>query len=157
MLNTWETDVANRHKVRVYPMKDPNGVLVPNTYVIATEEHISGYDYQDVVYIARNLRPASSSVGEITPSAPELVFSGVKGTSSAPQTLTINNTGNGPLEITSIGLTGTNALDFTIVGAVHAAHAGGRAVDGRHGPLHASRHLGRVALRGTHDQQRRCR
>ena len=86
-LNTWEPTVANRHKVRVYPMRDPNGVLVPNTYVIATEEHTSGYDYQDVVYIARNLRPASSSVGEITPSAPELVFSGVKGTTSAPQTL----------------------------------------------------------------------
>ena len=34
------------------------------------------------------------------------MFSGVKGTTSAPQTLTINNTGNGPLEINAIGLSG---------------------------------------------------
>ena len=114
-LNTWETVTANRHKVRVYPMKDPSGVLVPNTYIIATEEHVSGYDYQDVVYIARNLRPASESVGEIATSVPELVFSGVKGTTSAIKTLGINNTGNAPLTINSITLGGTSAADFTIV------------------------------------------
>ncbi len=114
-LNTWETITANRHKVRVYPMKDPSGVLVPNTYIIATEEHVSGYDYQDVVYIARNLRPASESVGEIATSVPELVFSGVKGTTSAIKALGINNIGNAPLTVSSVTLGGASAADFTIV------------------------------------------
>jgi len=43
------------HHVRVYPLPGEN-----NAYVIATEEHISGFDYQDIVVIARNIRPAGS-------------------------------------------------------------------------------------------------
>ena len=155
-LNTWEPTVANRHKVRVYPMRDPNGVLVPNTYVIATEEHTSGYDYQDVVYIARNLRPASSSVGEITPSAPELVFSGVKGTTSAAQTLTINNTGNGPLEINSIGLTGTNArTSRSSAPATPLTPAAGQSTAVTSASRRASPWSGPLSAAAHHQQRRR--
>jgi hypothetical protein len=50
-LNTWETNVMNRHKLRVYPLAEPNA------YVIATEE-TAGQDYQDIVVILRNVRPA---------------------------------------------------------------------------------------------------
>jgi phospholipase C len=35
------------------------------------------------------------------------------GTSSAPQTVTLNNTGSAPLSVTSITITGTNASDFS--------------------------------------------
>ena len=56
-LNTWEPTAANQHKVRVYPLKDSTGAAVENAYIVATEENTSGYDYQDVVVIVRNVRP----------------------------------------------------------------------------------------------------
>ena len=46
------------HHVRVYPLRDQNGV-VPNAYIVATEETTSGFDYQDVVVIVRNVRPVA--------------------------------------------------------------------------------------------------
>jgi hypothetical protein len=54
--NVWEPVVANRHKVRVYQLKEPGGAVVPNTYVVAMEEFTSSYDYQDVVVIVRNVK-----------------------------------------------------------------------------------------------------
>ena len=55
-LNTFSGAIP--HHVRVYPLKDSAGAVVENAFVIATEEHTSGFDYQDVVVIARNLKPA---------------------------------------------------------------------------------------------------
>ena len=55
-LNTFDANVANRHKVRVYPLRDSAGALVPNAYIVATEEFTSGFDYNDVVYIVRNVQ-----------------------------------------------------------------------------------------------------
>ncbi len=52
-LNTWDT--RNAHHVRVYPLPGE-----ANAYVVATEEHTSGDDFQDVVVILRNVRPAGS-------------------------------------------------------------------------------------------------
>ena len=46
------------HHVRVYPLKDANGV-VPNAYIVATEETTSGFDYQDIVVIVRNVKPVA--------------------------------------------------------------------------------------------------
>jgi chitodextrinase len=54
-LNSWEPVGANRHKMRAYPLKTTSGV-VPNAYVVAFEEHVSDYDYQDVVVIVRNVK-----------------------------------------------------------------------------------------------------
>ena len=51
-LNTFGDAIP--HHVRVYELPGED-----NAYVIATEEHINGFDYQDVVVIARNLKPAS--------------------------------------------------------------------------------------------------
>ncbi|MBC8160026.1 MAG: choice-of-anchor D domain-containing protein [Roseiflexaceae bacterium] len=48
------------HHVRVYPLKNASGTTVPNAYVVAFEEHISGFDYQDVVVIVRNVKSATS-------------------------------------------------------------------------------------------------
>jgi len=61
-LNTFSGAIP--HHVRVYELKDENGNVEPNAYVIATEEHISGFDFQDVVFIARNVEPSLSG-GEI--------------------------------------------------------------------------------------------
>ena len=63
-LNTFANAIP--HHVRVYPLKDSTGVLVPNAYVVATEETTSGFDYQDVVVVVRNVRLASG----VTPAPP---------------------------------------------------------------------------------------
>ena len=49
-LNTFTGAIP--HHVRVYELPGED-----NAYIIATEEHISGFDYQDIVIIARNVRP----------------------------------------------------------------------------------------------------
>lgn len=53
-LNTFTGTIP--HHVRVYPLKNANGTVVPNAYVVATEENTSGYDYQDIVVIVRNVK-----------------------------------------------------------------------------------------------------
>ena len=53
-LNTFTGAIP--HHVRVYPLPGEE-----NAYVIATEEHTSGFDYQDVVVIARNVKPATET------------------------------------------------------------------------------------------------
>ncbi|MEH0153893.1 malectin domain-containing carbohydrate-binding protein [Limibacter armeniacum] len=53
VLNTFTGAIP--HHVRVYKVP---GEL--NSYIIATEEHISGFDFQDIVVIARNIKPADA-------------------------------------------------------------------------------------------------
>ena len=63
-LNTADADPAYRHKVRFYPLKNSDGSVVPNAYVVAFEEYTApangAYDNQDVVAIVRNVRPANA-------------------------------------------------------------------------------------------------
>jgi hypothetical protein len=66
-LNTWESNAVNRHKVRVYPLKATDGAVVPNAYVVAMEESTSGYDYQDIVVIVRNVQPAGTNTPVLAP------------------------------------------------------------------------------------------
>ncbi|OWW27408.1 hypothetical protein B4Q04_07075 [Zobellia sp. OII3] len=49
-LNTFADAIP--HHVRVYELPGEE-----NAYIIATEEHISGFDYQDIVVIVRNIKP----------------------------------------------------------------------------------------------------
>ena len=49
-LNTFSGAIP--HHVRVYELPGED-----DAYIIATEEHVSGFDYQDIVVIARNVRP----------------------------------------------------------------------------------------------------
>ena len=56
-LNTFAGAIGNH--VRVYPLVE-NGQPVPHAYVVATEEHTSGFDYNDVVYILRNVEPGGT-------------------------------------------------------------------------------------------------
>ncbi|GAB4398935.1 MAG: hypothetical protein OHK0053_18320 [Microscillaceae bacterium] len=53
------------HRVRVYPAKNRQGQLMPNAYIIGTEEASNG-DYQDQIFLLTNVRP---------PVAPALAFS----------------------------------------------------------------------------------
>ncbi len=122
-LNTWETVVANRHKVRAYPFRAPDGTVEPNAYVIAFEEHVSGYDYQDVVFVLRNVAPAGAP--ELPePDVDELIFDAVKGTTAPAQTVTLTNSGDDLVTVIDVALGGANAEDFDLV----AAPADGTAV-----------------------------
>ncbi|GHF32247.1 hypothetical protein HNQ07_000435 [Deinococcus metalli] len=55
-LNTGRT----AHAVRVYPLKDQAGAVVPNAYLLAFEPSVNG-DYQDAVFVIRNVKVASKS------------------------------------------------------------------------------------------------
>lgn len=66
-LNTFSGAIP--HHVRVYPLKDATGTTVPNAYVVAFEENTSGFDYQDVVLIVRNVKSATATVTAPTANA----------------------------------------------------------------------------------------
>ncbi len=76
-LNTFPGSIP--HHVRVYPYKDSNGV-VPNAYIIAFEEHTSGFDYQDVVFVVKNVQTASNVNVTVAPLADAYVRNGSYGT-----------------------------------------------------------------------------
>jgi fibronectin type 3 domain-containing protein len=123
-LNTW--DPTNPHKVRVYPLKNADGSLEPNAYVIAPEDVLSPVDFQDAALIVRNVKPADSAgLGKATVSPSELVFSGVKGTTSAQQTVTVTNTGSATLTVSGAALTGGAATAFALTGAPTTVAPGG--------------------------------
>ncbi|CAA9374686.1 MAG: hypothetical protein AVDCRST_MAG64-219, partial [uncultured Phycisphaerae bacterium] len=65
-LNTGEGTVANRRKVRFYPLKSPDGTTVPNAFVFTSEDFVNGdgsFDVNDFFGIVRNVRVAGASTG----------------------------------------------------------------------------------------------
>ncbi|MDX2301762.1 MAG: malectin domain-containing carbohydrate-binding protein, partial [Microscillaceae bacterium] len=47
-------------RVRTYPLKDRNGVLVQNSYLVCFEDASNG-DYQDYMYVLSNVQPVGST------------------------------------------------------------------------------------------------
>jgi phage baseplate assembly protein gpV len=58
-LNTFTGNIP--HHLRVYPLKTATGTTVPDAYVLAHEEDVAGFDYQDIVMIIRNVKPAPAT------------------------------------------------------------------------------------------------
>ncbi|HEY0008848.1 MAG TPA: hypothetical protein VGB55_09005, partial [Tepidisphaeraceae bacterium] len=56
--NTWESNASKLRKMRFYPFVDSNGTAVANSYVVAVEEFTQNYDYQDLLFVITNVRPA---------------------------------------------------------------------------------------------------
>jgi 3-keto-disaccharide hydrolase len=44
------------HAVRTYPVRDKNGVMLENTYLVCIEEAANG-DYNDYVFLVKNIKP----------------------------------------------------------------------------------------------------
>lgn len=65
-LNTFSGAIP--HHVRVYPMKSISGDVIPNQYIVAFEEHTTGFDYQDIILLVKNVKPYVESV------LPSIVF-----------------------------------------------------------------------------------
>ena len=72
-LNLWDTNAANRHKVRFFPLRDKSGAVVPNAYIAAFEEFDTAFDSNDIVVVLRNVKPAASG--------PEIGLENLDGTS----------------------------------------------------------------------------
>ncbi|MDX6681898.1 MAG: large repetitive protein, partial [Solirubrobacteraceae bacterium] len=121
--NTFDSTLA--HHVRAYPLKTSDGTLVANSYVVAFEESTSGYDFQDLVFIVRNVKPApSTSGGQVAvtnldgaPYADRMVFNRIGSLASPPSnvvhdraTVRISNVGGGPLTINALTLSGLWSL-----------------------------------------------
>lgn len=70
-LNTFSGAIGNH--VRVYPLVE-GGRTVPHAYVVATEEHTSGFDFQDVVFIVRNVEPVSDTEPPLDPGTIKVNF-----------------------------------------------------------------------------------
>ena len=53
--------------MRVYPYRNPDGSLEPHAYIVTTEEApiSAGPDYNDIVYIVRNVSPAAGAGGAL--------------------------------------------------------------------------------------------
>ncbi len=89
-----------------------------NAYIVAPEDVISPVDYQDAVLLVSNVKPLQTAgAGKIAGSVSELVFSGVKGTTSPVKQVVVTNSGTTPLEISSVTAAGTNAASFVVTGA----------------------------------------
>jgi fibronectin type 3 domain-containing protein len=117
------------HHVRVYPLEDASGAVVPDAYVVATEETTSGFDYQDIVVIVRNVEPASPpNDSEISvenldgvPFPDRLAFSRIGSLASPPSngvhdvaTVRIHNTGVDPLTVSSLQFSGPWQLNAPV-------------------------------------------
>ena len=69
-------DPHSPRKLRFYPYKNPDGSVVPNTYVFAFEEFNQTYDNQDYVGVIHNVMPAPGING------PEIGFENLDGSPS---------------------------------------------------------------------------
>ncbi|MGE3138879.1 MAG: Ig-like domain-containing protein [Thermoleophilia bacterium] len=119
-LNTWDADAADRHKMRVYPMRNADGSSVANAFVIAFEDSNSDpADNQDAVFVLRNVTPVTSGGGpdisienvDGVPYADRLVMHRLQAFASGIAvhdvgTLRVRNRGNQPLQITELPITG---------------------------------------------------
>ncbi|MGB7156561.1 MAG: choice-of-anchor D domain-containing protein, partial [Tepidisphaeraceae bacterium] len=134
VLNTWDPDANNRRKVRVYALKDGNGVVVPNAYVVAFEEaEFNTPDNQDVVYILRNVKAAAAGaeIGvenlDKVPFNDRMVFAKITTPNSTfpnyvkdTGVLRIRNTGTSDLTISGMSisssweLVGNPSIPFTV-------------------------------------------
>ncbi len=109
------------HQVRAYPLKNSDGSVVSNAYVVAFEETTSAWDFQDLVFVVRNVKAAPTSAGgqisvsnqDGVPYPDRMVFSRIGALASPPSngvhdraTLRISNTGSGPLQISSFTFSG---------------------------------------------------
>jgi hypothetical protein len=56
------------HHIRFWPVKDAQGKVIPNTYLMGMDYQSVNFDYQDNIYLLRNVTPADVSVAP--PAAP---------------------------------------------------------------------------------------
>ncbi len=120
--NTWTG--ALPHQVRVFPVRDANGDVVPGSYVVATEE--SAGDWNDVPLLVTNVKPrAGVPVARLTnrdgaPGNDRMVFSRIGSTLTNTYsvhdlvTARVSNNGTADLTVTGVTVTGAWTVDTTL-------------------------------------------
>jgi fibronectin type 3 domain-containing protein len=116
-LNTWDS-TTGRH-FRFFPMENPNGSIVPDTYIMTSTEWNApiGYDFTNIVAIVHNIKaapnvPAAPALGlqnmNPLPGTSRMLFSTILNHNTSTGdivhntgVLKINNTGDEPLVVSS--------------------------------------------------------
>jgi len=122
-LNTWDTGNGGvQHHMRVYPYRNPDGSLDPHAYIVTTEEApiSAGPDYNDMVYVVRNVVPAGGAGGVLLienldtfPAVDFVVFSNITTITNCYTPLAVKDSGvvrirnmsGGTINLSSIGST----------------------------------------------------
>jgi hypothetical protein len=138
--NTWDTNVMR--KMRAYPLKNADGSVVSNAYVVAFEDYNLQYDSNDLVAIVRNVTalPAGASLGlqnlDGVPAPDRLVFSRIQVPNATigdqvhdTDTLRLFNTGQQPLTISALTLDDTANWQLVNPPAFPAVIAPGASLD----------------------------
>lgn len=94
------------YAVRVFPLKNRQGVLLPNQYMVAFEDATNG-DYQDYVFVVTNVKPYSAPAS--TPTPTRTPTSTPTATPTDPATSTATATASS----TPTPLTGTPSFTIT--------------------------------------------
>jgi fibronectin type 3 domain-containing protein len=119
-LNTWDS-TTGRH-FRFFPMENPDGSIVPNTYIMTSTEWNApiGYDFTNIVAIVHNIKaapnvPAAPAIGlqnmNPLPGTSRMLFSTIQNHNTSTGdivhntgVLKINNTGDEPLVVSSYSI-----------------------------------------------------
>jgi hypothetical protein len=123
-LNTWDTGTGGtKHHMRVYPYKNPDGTADPHAFIVTTEEApiSAGPDYNDVVYVVRNVKPATSGGagalqflnGDGEPSSNRMMFNVITTIASCWGPLTVKDSGTVTVKNTSGGTVNVSSIDTT--------------------------------------------
>ncbi|PPK88536.1 thrombospondin type 3 repeat-containing protein [Neolewinella xylanilytica] len=107
-LNTFDSAVK-RH-LRVYPVPGEE-----HAYLLAFEQATTGFDYQDIVVLVRNVEPANAAVVVARPR--DVIFEATvngDGPRSSTTTLSLRNEGRTSVEVASFRLDGRFADQFTL-------------------------------------------
>ncbi len=105
------TNIARRSKV--YPAKDRNGNLIANTYLITLEDATNG-DYQDYIYVLSNVEPVFISQSALFVDKAGFEVQDYVSAGAQTATLSIDNLGDAPLNISSLNLNGADAGAFSL-------------------------------------------
>ena len=128
-LNTYDT--TNNRKFRFFPMRNADGTVVANTFVMTSTEWDApiGYDFTNIVAVIRNVAaaPNAPASGTLTvtdpyalPGSSNVMFANIRfpnttigDTVHNTDTLTLTNTGGSAMAVTSLTLNNTNAWSIT--------------------------------------------
>jgi len=113
-LNTFAENLPPHH-VRIFPAKRADGTVEKNAYIMTFEDSANSADFNDLVYIIRNVRRASGHVAvqnlDVLPNDNRLVFNRIGSLANPPAvavhdtvTIRLKNTGIDPLNITGLNI-----------------------------------------------------
>ena len=116
------------HRTRIYPVRDRQGNLVANSYLVTYEDATNG-DYQDYVYVLTNVKPyeAGSQVLSLSPNAlnfsvqtgnASMTMTSVLSTSSAVSANQVELTASEPWVVLPEQVAFNTPLDFVVDAAL---------------------------------------